>query len=111
MSGTWARGARAVPRVSTWGPGIGATGARVRGWRSVTGATGAWGRGWRSVTGARRVLARARAVGEQGMTTAEYAVGTMAAVAFAGLLLAVVRSGPVKNALSQVIVAALGSGS
>ena len=46
------------------------------------------------------------------MTTAEYAVGTMAAVAFAALLLlAIVRSGPVKSALSKVIVSALGAGS
>ena len=44
------------------------------------------------------------------MTTAEYAVGTVAAVAFAAVLLAVVRSGPVKSALSSVIVSALGSG-
>lgn len=54
---------------------------------------------------------QARAMGEAGMTTAEYAVGTVAAVAFAGLLLAVVRSGPVKSALSNIIVSALGSGS
>ena len=67
--------------------------------------TGAWRTGTRVVR---------RAVGpdaEQGMTTAEYAVGTMAAVAFAGLLLVVVRSGPVKSALSQLIVSALGTGS
>lgn len=54
---------------------------------------------------------RVRALGEEGMTTAEYAVGTMAAVAFAAVLLAVVRSGPVKSALAKVIVAALGTGS
>jgi uncharacterized protein DUF4244 len=54
---------------------------------------------------------RLRALGEQGMTTAEYAVGTMAAVAFAALLLAIVRSGPVKSALTKVIVTALGTGS
>jgi hypothetical protein len=59
----------------------------------------------------RGLVTRVRVLGEDGMTTAEYAVGTMAAVAFAALLLAVVRSGPVKSALSQVIVAALGSGS
>lgn len=53
----------------------------------------------------------ARALGEAGMTTAEYAVGTMAAVAFAALLLAVVRSGPVKSALSSIILSALGTGS
>lgn len=58
-----------------------------------------------------RVVAQVRARGEAGMTTAEYAVGTVAAVAFAGLLLAVVRSGPVKSALSGIIVGALGSGS
>ena len=60
---------------------------------------------------ARLTAARVRGLGEQGMTTAEYAVGTMAAVAFAGLLLVVVRSGPVKSALSQLIVSALGTGS
>ena len=43
------------------------------------------------------------------MTTAEYAVGTVAAVAFAALLLTVVRSGPVKKALSDIIVSALGT--
>lgn len=56
-------------------------------------------------------LQRLRALGEQGMTTAEYAVGTMAAVAFAALLLAIVRSGPVKSALTKVIITALGTGS
>ena len=54
---------------------------------------------------------RLRALGEEGMTTAEYAVGTMAAVAFAALLLAIVRSGPVKSALTKVIMTALGTGS
>ena len=54
---------------------------------------------------------RVRSLGEEGMTTAEYAVGTLAAVAFAALLLAIVRSGPVRSALSEVIVGALGSGS
>ena len=46
---------------------------------------------------------------EAGMTTAEYAVGTLAACAFAAVLLAVVRSGAVKSALASVIAAALGS--
>ena len=57
------------------------------------------------------VRSRLRELGEEGMTTAEYAVGTMAAVAFAALLLAIVRSGPVKNALTKVILTALGTGS
>lgn len=60
---------------------------------------------------ARRFLDRTRRLGEAGMTTAEYAVGTLAAVAFAGLLLAIVRSGPVKAALTKVIMSALNSGS
>lgn len=47
---------------------------------------------------------------EAGMTTAEYAVGTLAACAFAAVLLAVVRSGPVRSALASVITAALGTG-
>lgn len=58
----------------------------------------------------RRGVGRLRAMGEEGMTTAEYAVGTVAAVAFAAVLLAVVRSGPVKTALSGIIVSALGTG-
>lgn len=60
---------------------------------------------------ARRFLDRTRRLGEAGMTTAEYAVGTLAAVAFAGLLLAIVRSGPVKAALTKVIMSALNSAS
>jgi hypothetical protein len=45
------------------------------------------------------------------MTTAEYAVGTLAAVAFAAVLMVVVKSGPVKSALASVITTALGIGS
>jgi hypothetical protein len=63
----------------------------------------------RIVARVRAVVRRARRLGEQGMTTAEYAVGTVAAVAFAGLLLVIVKSGPVKNALSRIIVEALGT--
>lgn len=44
-----------------------------------------------------------------GMTTAEYAVGTLAAVAFAAALLAVVKSGAVMSALTSIITTALGS--
>ena len=65
----------------------------------------------RTVRRLRGLGRRLRATGEEGMTTAEYAVGTLAAVAFAALLLAIVRSGPVKSALSEVIVGALGSAS
>ena len=50
-----------------------------------------------------------RRVAEAGMTTAEYAVGTLAACAFAAVLLAVVRSGGVKSALAGLITTALGT--
>jgi hypothetical protein len=42
------------------------------------------------------------------MNTAEYAVGTLAAVAFAGILLAVVRSDPIRAALQSIVERALG---
>jgi hypothetical protein len=57
-----------------------------------------------------RRVALIRKSAEAGMTTAEYAVGTLAACAFAAVLMAVVRSGPVKSALAKVITAALGTG-
>jgi len=41
------------------------------------------------------------------MTTAEYAVGTLAACAFAAVLIGVVRSGAIRSALSALIVNAL----
>jgi hypothetical protein len=41
------------------------------------------------------------------MTTAEYAVGTVAAVAFAAVLLKVVRSSAVQTALSHILTSAL----
>jgi hypothetical protein len=41
------------------------------------------------------------------MTTAEYAVGTVAAVAFAAVLYKVVRSSAVQSALSSIIRSAL----
>lgn len=45
---------------------------------------------------------------DAGMSTAEYAVGTVAAVAFAAVLYKVVRSGAVSSALSSIIQGALG---
>jgi hypothetical protein len=44
---------------------------------------------------------------DAGMSTAEYAVGTLAAVAFAGVLYKVVTSGNVLSALTAVIDKAL----
>lgn len=42
--------------------------------------------------------------GQRGMVSAEWAVGIIAAIAIAGVLLAVVTSGPVEKALLNVIL-------
>lgn len=55
---------------------------------------------------ARRVR-RWRAAAEAGMSTAEYAVGTIAACGFAAALYKIVTSGPVRSALTGVIEKAL----
>ena len=44
---------------------------------------------------------------DAGMNTAEYAVGTLAAVAFAGVLFKVLTSSAVQDALSHIIQRAL----
>ncbi|MFF2718345.1 DUF4244 domain-containing protein [Streptomyces sp. NPDC058011] len=44
---------------------------------------------------------------DRGMTTSEYAVGTIAACAFAAVLYKVVNSGPVMSALQSMIAGAL----
>ena len=54
----------------------------------------------------RRVRSVVRAA-ERGMSTAEYAVGTVAAVAFAVVLYKVVRSPAVSQALSSIVNSAL----
>lgn len=64
-------------------------------------ATVAW-----AVAVARALGRRLRAGGlaaEAGMTTAEYAVGTVAACAFAGLLLKIVTSSGVRDLLQSTI--------
>ena len=45
---------------------------------------------------------------ERGMTTAEYAVGTVAAASFAGLLIKLLTSDPVQDLLLRIVKAALG---
>ena len=47
---------------------------------------------------------------EAGMATAEYAIGTLAAAAFAGLLLAIMRSGSLQGVLQGLIESALSVG-
>ncbi|QKW39891.1 DUF4244 domain-containing protein [Actinomadura sp. NAK00032] len=48
-----------------------------------------------------------RMCADRGMSTAEYAVGTIAAAAFAGLLFKIVTSSQVKSLLLQIIEKAL----
>ncbi|WP_375477436.1 DUF4244 domain-containing protein [uncultured Jatrophihabitans sp.] len=55
----------------------------------------------------RRRADRARLALDAGMTTAEYAVGTVAAVAFAVVLYKVVRSPAVSATLSSIVRSAL----
>jgi len=50
---------------------------------------------------------RGRMRGDAGMNTAEYAVGTLAAVAFAAALYKVVTSAAVYNALTSIVQKAL----
>lgn len=59
--------------------------------------------------GPRALIERARSVAcdETGAATAEYAIATMAAVAFAGLLVAIMRSDEVKQILTDLIERAL----
>lgn len=45
--------------------------------------------------------------GDEGMSTAEYAIGTIAAAAFAAVLYAVVRGDSVVNALTSIVQRAL----
>jgi hypothetical protein len=54
-----------------------------------------------------RIVRRVRASVDAGMSTAEYAVGTVAAVAFAVVLYKVVRSPAVSSALTSIVNSAL----
>ncbi len=56
-----------------------------------------------------RIVRRVRDTADAGMTTAEYAVGTVAAVAFAAVLYKIVRSSAVQSALASIIQSALHS--
>ncbi|WP_019149171.1 DUF4244 domain-containing protein [Timonella senegalensis] len=46
---------------------------------------------------------------EQGLATAEYAIAMIAAAGFAGLLILVLKSDPVKELLTTIIQTALGT--
>jgi len=55
----------------------------------------------------RRAVLRALLRAEHGAATAEYAITTLAAVGFAGLLVVVLRSGEVRSMLTDIIRSAL----
>lgn len=59
------------------------------------------------VTGAPRPGARAARLDDVGMATAEYAIATVAAAGFAGLLLVILRSNEVRGLLLGIIRGAL----
>ncbi|WP_031509224.1 DUF4244 domain-containing protein [Streptomyces megasporus] len=65
----------------------------------------------RTRDGIDRVVRRARSQDAQaGMSTAEYAVGTVAAAGFAAVLYKIVTSGPVSTAMRGLIERALDAG-
>jgi hypothetical protein len=49
------------------------------------------------------IISRIRHRGENGMSTAEYAVGTVAACGFGGVLYKLLGSEPVRNLLEEVV--------
>lgn len=67
------------------------------------------GSGSGSVSGSCSGVGSGRRVGERGSATAEYAVVILAAVAFAGLLVAVMKSGAVQDLLVGIVRSALSS--
>lgn len=74
-------------------------------WRALASRLGARAQEWGRVVGARWATASLRP--ERGMATAEYAIATLAAVAFAGLLLVIMRSDEVRGMLLGIIREAL----
>jgi hypothetical protein len=62
-----------------------------------------------TMSGRRRAMSGRwrRSAADQGMSTAEYAVGTVAAAAFAGLLFKIVTSSEVRELLLRIIRQAL----
>lgn len=57
-----------------------------------------------------RITARMRARDDAGMATVEYALVTVAAAAFAAVLIAVVKSPEVRSALASIVGQALSGG-
>lgn len=94
---------RRVWRLGRWirSPGRGHDARHEAWWRS--------GRvqGWMPSGWARSGWARLRVAGDAGMATAEYAIATIAAAGFAGLLVVVLRSDEVRGLLTGLVRTAL----
>ena len=113
MAGTQVAGhGGAVVRAERWLTSIGRFGRSLRRLPLVprrlrlAGATGQTG--LRGQTEARSGLSQARGrAKDAGMATAEYAIATLAAVGFAGLLIVVLRSDEVRGLLTGIIRQAL----
>ena len=60
-----------------------------------------------ALTSRKRRRIRGAQLDEEGSTTVEYAIGAIATAGFAGLLLAVLKSGGVKSLLTNIISSAL----
>jgi len=73
--------------------------------RSPNGGTAPAGR--REGRAMRRLWVRLRSVGDRGMSTAEYAVGTVAACGFAALLYKILTSDSVLHLVTDIIDRAL----
>ncbi len=58
----------------------------------------------------RKTLTWLRARGDEGMATVEYALVTVAAAAFAAVLIAIVKSPEVRSALASLVGQALSGG-
>ncbi|MFJ2865165.1 DUF4244 domain-containing protein [Kitasatospora sp. NPDC087314] len=80
---------------------------RPAGGRPLRQLLGAWRRRGRWAARGMRGVARSRGRSDAGMTTAEYAVGTLAACALAAGLYKVVTSATVMGALTDVLERAL----
>jgi hypothetical protein len=66
--------------------------------------------GWARQKTRRRLTRGHEALREAGMTTAEYAIGTLAACGFAALLVTILRGGVVQGLLLGIIKRALALG-
>lgn len=64
----------------------------------------------RGEPGARGLPGRSGRDPEAGMATAEYAIATLGAAGFAGLLMIVLQGGDVKSLLTSLITTALSAG-